>query len=486
MKNNCSFPGSFAAPRKQFVGNAIKYSGEGVVTIRATRTDQVQGHEGEGASTPYRIEVADQGPGIPKAQQHLIFAPFTQLHASQKSMGTGLGLSITKTLAEALGGRVGVESEEGHGCTFWVEVPFKPLPRGSITLPLFHSPLELAPSPSLPGSEEAAGAAARAETLPDDYERRRASALIVLVSRLPLPHFERCLSTWRIRHEHVASVEELLARLPPDQPQPQPQPQPHTGFIVDAAPEEGIRLAQWLQRRGAEGADGESRKVHLLTSVSLFSSARRQVEQAQLGKVMAVAIKPVELRELARTTLEVLGLAMSRKAFGLGTPPHNQGEAKASPHKSGLRSRRPPHLGDLHRGQSGPMVQEAEVLVVEDNPVNQAVMKRHLEKLGARFLICSSGEEALALWRESHGGLPLILMDAHLAGALTGLDAAEQIRQEERERELGRTFIAMVSGRAEQEASTEALQRGCDTFLTKPVDLDTIATLVRRHAIKRE
>ncbi|MGB0631283.1 MAG: ATP-binding protein [Alphaproteobacteria bacterium] len=97
------------------VGNALKFTSEGSVRISASMkriSDQI---------VELRFEVADTGPGIPKAAQKEIFEKFTQADTSitRKYGGTGLGLSICKHLAELMSGEIGLESKEGEGATFW-------------------------------------------------------------------------------------------------------------------------------------------------------------------------------------------------------------------------------------------------------------------------------------------------------------------------------------------------------------------------------
>lgn len=68
--------------------------------------------------------VTNTGCGIPKDKQQNIFGRFVKLNSF--AQGTGLGLSICKTLMDHMGGRIGVESEEGKGSTFWFTLPYKP------------------------------------------------------------------------------------------------------------------------------------------------------------------------------------------------------------------------------------------------------------------------------------------------------------------------------------------------------------------------
>lgn len=69
------------------------------------------------------IEIIDQGPGIPEADRDRIFREFEQLASSGPQPGTGLGLAISRRLAEALGGSLTVESEQGKGSTFRLAFP---------------------------------------------------------------------------------------------------------------------------------------------------------------------------------------------------------------------------------------------------------------------------------------------------------------------------------------------------------------------------
>jgi len=96
------------------VSNAIKYNRDGGRITLACRD------AGPGC---LRLSVSDTGPGISAALQSRLFTPFDRLGAEMAPIeGTGLGLALSKRLVEAMGGRIGVESPDGGGSTFWVEL----------------------------------------------------------------------------------------------------------------------------------------------------------------------------------------------------------------------------------------------------------------------------------------------------------------------------------------------------------------------------
>lgn len=108
---------------RQIIGNllsnAIKYTKTGSVTLRARTQPWSQGRDGVGWVL---VDVIDTGIGIPADKRDVIFEEFSRLGDGDKP-GAGLGLAISERLAEALGGRIVVESEVGIGSTFTVQLP---------------------------------------------------------------------------------------------------------------------------------------------------------------------------------------------------------------------------------------------------------------------------------------------------------------------------------------------------------------------------
>jgi signal transduction histidine kinase len=105
------------------VGNAIKFTEVGEVTVQAAASDGV-----------FVVAVCDTGPGISAADQERIFEEFQQVDSSstRKKGGTGLGLSIAKRIIEMHGGRMWVESAPGAGSTFRFTLPVRVEPQPEV------------------------------------------------------------------------------------------------------------------------------------------------------------------------------------------------------------------------------------------------------------------------------------------------------------------------------------------------------------------
>lgn len=120
------------------VNNAIKFTEQGVVTLKARPV-------GRGARL--RFEVIDSGPGVAAADRERLFQPFVQADSerTRRHGGAGLGLAICRELAGLMGGRIWVEPATGGGACFVVELPL-PLDEGAHPPPQVDQTSEPPPS----------------------------------------------------------------------------------------------------------------------------------------------------------------------------------------------------------------------------------------------------------------------------------------------------------------------------------------------------
>ena len=111
------------------LGNAIKFTDQGGITLRAAIVSENQEH------LTLRFEVQDTGIGLDEEQQCRLFNNFEQAETSTtlKYGGTGLGLAISRRLAAMMSGEIGVISSLGQGSTFWFTVILK---HGKMTMAL--------------------------------------------------------------------------------------------------------------------------------------------------------------------------------------------------------------------------------------------------------------------------------------------------------------------------------------------------------------
>jgi two-component system, cell cycle response regulator DivK len=113
-------------------------------------------------------------------------------------------------------------------------------------------------------------------------------------------------------------------------------------------------------------------------------------------------------------------------------------------------------------------------LVVEDFEDSRFMMRRLLEMAGYNVVEASDGEQAVQMAVEARPAL--ILMDLSLP-KLDGLSATRQIRQK---KGLKKIPIVAVSAHDSPESRTEALDAGCNEYVTKPIDFDHLHSLLRR------
>ena len=325
-------PGRLRQILTNFVGNAIKFTKQGDVTVQAfLEKDLVD-------AVVVRFEVTDSGIGISPEVQARLFQPFTQADSSTSRQygGTGLGLAISKQLAEQMGGSVGIASQPGHGSTFWCTARF---------IKQTASSLAIVPSAELRG---------RRVLIVDDNES----------NRMILHHL---ITGWGMAGDQAHDAASAITMIE----QQAEQGRSYDVAIVDMLMpgKDGLQLAKEL-------------KIHpvgsLVPLVILTSLIQRgHAELARQAGFVAYLTKPVrhdQLSECLKAVLGKPGLVSVGTVTTVPTPApalitrHTLAEARSF----------------------------ARVLVAEDNLINQKLSVRMLEKLGYQSDVVGNGQEALA------------------------------------------------------------------------------------------
>jgi len=121
------------------------------------------------------------------------------------------------------------------------------------------------------------------------------------------------------------------------------------------------------------------------------------------------------------------------------------------------------------------------VLVVEDNDMNMQLVEYLLEEGGYGIVKATSGEEALAITRNSGVPAPdLILMDIHLPG----MDGLSVVRQMKTDLRTERVPILALTAHAMRGDKDRFLDAGCDGYISKPIDVKTFLSSIEQYIAK--
>ncbi len=374
--------------------------------------------EDDGKQVLVRFTVTDTGIGIAPERIGEIFQVFTQADGSvaRRFGGTGLGLAIAKRLADLLGGSLTVRSEVGRGSTFILDVPMEAQP------------------------DDGSGARRRSRR-----SIRGARLLVMDENAINRTILIRTLAGFGCVCEEASSGRAGLAAMRTAAA----GGTPWDAILLDARMPD-MDGEQVLRAMRADPLLART-KVILLTGVQRRGDARRFEE---LG-CSAFLTKPVRQDQLVDALAIILaGPADSSRQPGAPPTPiltrHSLAEG---------------------RGHT------ARILLAEDNPVNQKVAARILERAGHRVDGVASGREVVA----AISALPydLILMDVQMPD-MDGLEAARVIRSGDGPGRL--VPIIAMTAHAGADDRERCVQAGMDDCIPKPLDPKRLADTVRRWA----
>lgn len=415
-------PGRLRQILTNFVGNAIKFTEQGDVTVQAFLEKDLAD------AVLVRFEVTDSGIGIPPDVQARLFQPFTQADSStsRKYGGTGLGLAISKQLAEQMGGHVGITGQSGHGSTFWCTAHF---------LKQTTSPLAIVRSTEL---------TARRVLIVDDNES----------NRMILHHL---VTGWGMVNDQAHDAASAIALI---------EQQAANGISYDVAivdmlmpGKDGLQLAKELK------AHPVGSLVRLVILTSLIQ--RGHAELARKAGFVAYLTKPVRHDQLSNCLRTVLGLS---GPVWEGTPPTVIAPA--------------PPLITRHTLAETPS--SARVLVAEDNLINQKLTVRMLEKLGYQSDVVENGQEAMAALARSSYAVVLMdcqmpLVDGFEATKLIRQrESATQESAATNAHETRHIPIVALTANAMRGDRERCLLAGMDDYLTKPVRKEELKGVLDR------
>jgi CheY-like chemotaxis protein len=121
-------------------------------------------------------------------------------------------------------------------------------------------------------------------------------------------------------------------------------------------------------------------------------------------------------------------------------------------------------------------------LIVDDNYINLKILSSYMKKLGRVYDTVTDGKEAVELYRRQPGRYKCIFMDISMP-VMDGFEATRRIRACETEQQLQPAIIFALSGLASASAQQEAFASGIDLFLTKPVKLKELGTILRSRGL---
>lgn len=427
------------------MSNAIKFTRKGEINLRIT-TD----------SDGIRFGVEDTGIGMSPEQRARIFESFTQADASttREFGGTGLGLSISFQLVQLMGGQLDVDSTTGQGSTFFFSLP-------------------------LPVVANARMSNERMEELLSRLPETR--VLIVDDNETNCEILRNQLSIWGFTTETCQCSEMAADRLM----LAHRNGQPFDLMLLDMCMPvmDGKDVARLVR---SSGLFSDLPIILLSSNHEILTSEDRAA--CGIDIAMTKPVRQSRLFDSIITTIErrlecsdehdrhvheqTAGTAPAAPSSEFKTPIaddfDSDSSAKRLPEPPKMRQVAKPKT-NLPEPSNDSNV--ADVLVVEDNQVNQVVVRQMLASLGCTSHVAENGQQAIEFLHKSP--YRIVFMDGHMP-VLDGLKATSKIRRMQSEGRLTlnpEVPIVALTANANKRARDEFLSAGVDCFLTKPVTL---------------
>jgi CheY-like chemotaxis protein len=359
-------PGRVRQILTNLVGNAVKFTEKGEVTVSALVESESEN------SVVVRFTVSDTGIGVSEEAKKRLFLSFSQADGSttRKYGGTGLGLTISKRLVEMMGGTIGIDSEQGKGSTFWWTATFGKQPANAARL------------------QRHTGLKGLRCMIVDDNR----------TNRTIVHHY---ITAWGLGNGSAKSGAQALELLRQAARAGSPY---HLAIVDMQMPEmDGLELARTIK------ADPELTGTRLILLTSMGNQNVALMEEAGFSAGLAKPIRQSQLFDCIAEVMSDIPEKAGRGRDEMAGKPGGDDAAEEPVPKSAV------NRGRIMR-----------ILVAEDNLVNQKVAVRMLQKLGYAADVAGNGLEAI----DAASLIPydIVFMDCQMP-AMDGFEATDQIRK---------------------------------------------------------
>lgn len=426
------------------LGNAMKYTERGAIEVRLQMIERDH-PESDSKTHLVKLSVSDTGRGMSSTylQNHLYHA-FSQENTT--SDGLGLGLSIVKKLVEGLHGSIDIQSTVGKGTIVEISAP--------ITLDVKEIAKERTPL-------------------------RFHGKNICLLGKLYRQHVDPEHNSVHIPHQHeIVSMESTLSKYC------QLWYGMEVGYaatLEEATADVLVILEEDLHLlRDGDSTQGTDKQLPAcgIVVVSTMSEAGTRSSSSTAGGTFYILppFGPRRLGSILRKALAYTRKVANGTAAPLSRPTSN---VKAGPELRKISMSSTVEDGSVQQfRQMNGNSTEKHVLVVDDNEINVKLLCRILTKWKIPYETASNGAEAVDTFQNSGKMFDYVLMDISMP-VMNGIVATRTIRELEIAREsFPRAMIIAMTGLGDEKTRQEAVASGMDLFLTKPIRLGQIKSLL--------
>eukprot|EP00026_Physarum_polycephalum_P006601 Phypoly_transcript_06650.p1 GENE.Phypoly_transcript_06650~~Phypoly_transcript_06650.p1 ORF type:complete len:554 (+),score=78.16 Phypoly_transcript_06650:185-1663(+) len=417
------------------LNNAVKFTDAGFIALSLTASE-IEGSE----AWKFNFSIHDTGCGVPTESQGKLFQMFSQVDISstRRYGGTGIGLALAKRFLEMMGGEISLQSSgiPGEGSTFYFSITAIPTPFVPVSPSSHSSPRWLITSTNIFIIEPCKPAG--------EVLRKRLNSKgfmsVKIFNDSPYSAFEEIY-----KFSTSPGVSNILVLCDIDVLAPN-KPYPLLG----------------LQN---------------VVTVLMGYLRTQSFDDDEFGKLEFLR-KPIKESTLVACLREVWSIFEANSKEKLSPLAHPLVRSNSNSHANARLLAKPVLLPCSPKAAPQP-IYPLNILVVEDNEINQKVVRRVFQHLGYPISMANNGMEAL---KSIENGMPdMILMDVQMP-ILDGVQTTKIIREK-----YPNTWVYIVSmtANAFPEDRQNCLDAGMDDFLTKPLRVEQLqAALHKCHRLK--